>query len=200
MLYDLEAVVDALELDRFALLGISGGAATSIAYAVQHPRRVSKLLLYGGYAQGRNKRDSPQDAEEAQAFITMIQQGYGDDRSAFARAFFSFWLPAGSPEQLESLIDLMRAAHTDGQTAVNLRRAVDDLDIVDLLPKVSVPTMVFHCIRDRLVPFELGRRLAASIPNAKFVALESENHALLADEPAWAKFVTEIEAFLSDGG
>jgi pimeloyl-ACP methyl ester carboxylesterase/DNA-binding winged helix-turn-helix (wHTH) protein len=200
MLYDLEAVVDALELERFALLGISGGAATSIAYAVRHPHRVSELLLYGGYAQGRNKRNSPQDADEAQAFITMIRKGYGDDRSAFARAFFSFWLPAGSPEQLESLISLMRAAHTDGRTAANLRQAVDDLDVVDLLPKVSAPTLVLHCIRDRLVPFELGRRLAASIPNARFVALESENHALLADEPAWVKFVTEIEAFLSDGG
>lgn len=199
MLYDLEAVVDGLQLERFALLGISGGAATSIAYAVRHPHRVSKLLLYGGYAQGRNKRGSPQDAEEAQAFITMIRKGSGEDRAAFARAFFSFWLPAGSPEQFKSLIELMRAAHTDGQTAVNLRRAVDDIDIVDLLPKVRVPTIVFHCTRDRLVPFELGRRLAASIPNARFVALESENHALLADEPAWAKFVSEIEAFLSDG-
>jgi pimeloyl-ACP methyl ester carboxylesterase len=94
----------------------------------------------------------------------------------------------------------VRAAHTDVRTDANRRQAVDDLDVVDLLPKVSVPTMVLHCIRDRLVPFELGRRLAASIPNARFVALESENHALLADEPAWAKFVTEIEAFLSDGG
>jgi len=81
------------------LLGMSGGAATSVAYAVQHPHRVSKLVLFGGYAQGRNKRDSPQDAEEAQAFLTMARKGWGDDRSAFARAFFSFWLPAGSPER-----------------------------------------------------------------------------------------------------
>jgi pimeloyl-ACP methyl ester carboxylesterase len=64
MLYDLEAVVDALALERFALLGISGGAATSIAYAVRHPHRVSKLVLFGGYAQGRNNRDSPQDVED----------------------------------------------------------------------------------------------------------------------------------------
>jgi DNA-binding winged helix-turn-helix (wHTH) protein/pimeloyl-ACP methyl ester carboxylesterase len=81
MLYDLEAVVDALPLERFALLGISGGAATSIAYAVRHPHRVSKLVLFGGYAQGRNKRDSPQDAEEAQAFLTLARHGWGDDRS-----------------------------------------------------------------------------------------------------------------------
>jgi pimeloyl-ACP methyl ester carboxylesterase/DNA-binding winged helix-turn-helix (wHTH) protein len=198
MLYDLEAVVDALALDRFILLGISGGAATSIAYAVRHPHRVSKLVLFGGYAQGRNKRDSPQDAEEAQAFLTMARSGWGDDRSAFARAFFSFWLPTGSPEQLKSFIELQRIGAFDGRTSVNLRRAVDDIDIVDLLPKVGVPTIVFHAIHDRLVPFDLGRRLAASIPNARFVPLDSENHALLSDEPAWAKLVGELEAFLAE--
>jgi DNA-binding winged helix-turn-helix (wHTH) protein/pimeloyl-ACP methyl ester carboxylesterase len=196
MLCDLKAVVDALALERFALLGISGGAATSIAYAVRHPHRVSKLVLFGGYAQGRNKRDSSQDAEEAQAFLTMARKGWGDDRSAFARAFFSFWLPTGSPEQLKSFIDLMRIG--EGGAGVDLRRAVDDIEIVDLLPNVAVPTIVFHSIHDRLVPFDQGRRLAASIPNARFVPLESENHALLSDEPAWAKFVGELEAFLAE--
>jgi DNA-binding winged helix-turn-helix (wHTH) protein/alpha-beta hydrolase superfamily lysophospholipase len=199
MLCDLEAVVDALALERFALLGISGGAATSIAYAVRHPHRVSKLVLFGGYAQGRNKRCSPQDAEEAQAFLTMARHGWGDERLLFARAFFSFWLPAGTPEQLKSFIELMRIAAPDGRAGVNLRQAVDDIDIVDLLPKVNVPTIVFHCIRDRLVPFDQGRRLAASIPNARFVPLDSENHALLAGESAWAKFVEDVEAFLLDG-
>jgi DNA-binding winged helix-turn-helix (wHTH) protein/pimeloyl-ACP methyl ester carboxylesterase len=198
MLYDLEGVVDALALERFSLLGISGGAATSIAYAVQHPYRVSKLVLFGGYAQGRDKRCSPQDAEEARAFVTMARHGWGDDRLLFARAFFSFWLPAGTPEQLKSFIELMRIAASDGPTGVSLRRAVDDIDIVDLLPKVAVPTIVFHCIHDRLVPFDQGRRLAASIPNARFVPLDSENHALLSDEPAWAKFVGELEAFLAE--
>jgi DNA-binding winged helix-turn-helix (wHTH) protein len=176
-----------------------GGAATSIAYAVRHPHRVSKLVLFGGYAQGRNKRDSPRDAEEAQAFLTMVRHGFGDDRLIFWRGFLSFWLPTGSPEQLKSFIELARVSIPKVQNGVDLRRAVDDIDIVDLLPKVTVPTIVFHCIHDRLVPFDYGRRLAASIPNARFVALDSENHALLADEPAWAKFVGELEDFLSDG-
>jgi pimeloyl-ACP methyl ester carboxylesterase len=199
MLYDLEAVVDALSLKRFALLGISGGAATSIAYAVRYPHRVSKLVLFGGYAQGRNKRDSPRDAEQAQAFVTMARHGWGDDRLIFWRGLSAFWLPAGSPEQLESFIELACVSIPNARNVVNLRRAIDDIDIVDLLPKVTVPTIVFHCIHDRLVPFDQGRRLAAWIPNAQFVQLESENHALLADEPAWTKFVGEMEAFLADG-
>jgi pimeloyl-ACP methyl ester carboxylesterase len=157
-------------------------------------------VLFGGYAQGRNKRDSPRDAEEAQAFLTMVRHGFGDDRLFFWRALLSFWLPAGSPEQLKSFIELARVSIPQARNVVALRQALDDIDIVDLLPKVTVPTIVFHCIHDRLVPFDHGRRLAASIPNARFVSLDSENHALLADEPAWAKFVGEMEAFLTDGG
>jgi pimeloyl-ACP methyl ester carboxylesterase/DNA-binding winged helix-turn-helix (wHTH) protein len=194
---DLETVTDSLAIERFALLGISGGAATSIAYAARHPHRVSKLVLYGGYAQGRNKRGSPQDAEEAKAFLTMARSGWGDDRAVFTRAFVSFWLPSGSPEQIKWLTDLQLVSHSQ-ENSLKLRMAVDEIDIVDMLPRVAVPTIVFHCIRDALVPFEHGRHLAASIPNAKFVALDSENHALLSDEPAWARFVGEMEAFLAD--
>jgi pimeloyl-ACP methyl ester carboxylesterase len=156
-------------------------------------------VLFGGYAQGRNKRDSPQDAEAAQAFRAMARHGWGDDRLLFARAFLSFYLPAGTPEQLKSFMEFARAAAPDGRIAANLMQLASDIDIVDLLPKVNVPTIVFHGIRDRWVPFDQGRRLAASIPNARFVPLESENHALLSTEPAWAKFVDEMDAFLSDG-
>jgi pimeloyl-ACP methyl ester carboxylesterase len=78
------------------------------------------------------------------------------------------------------------------------RKAVAEIDVLHLLPKVKAPTVVFHCRRDGLVPFEQGRLLAASIANAKFIALDSENHTLLADEPAWAKFVDEMQAFLAD--
>jgi pimeloyl-ACP methyl ester carboxylesterase len=117
----------------------------------------------------------------------------------FARAFHSFFLPTGTPAQLKSLIELARASMSNVQNRADFRRALDDIDIADLLPKLNVPTIVFHCIHDGYVPFDHGRRLAAAIPNARFVALDSENHALLADEPAWAKFVGEMEAFLADG-
>lgn len=196
LLDDLETVTDSFGLERFVLLGISGGAAASIAYAARHPHRVSKLVLYGGYAQGRNKRGSPQDADEAKAFLTMVQSGW-DNRSVFMRAFFSFWLPSGSPEQVKWFTDLQRVS-LSRENSVKFRMAVDDIDIVDLLPNITVPTIVFHCLHDRLVPFDQGRRLAISIPNAKFVALESDNHVLLPDEPAWTKFVGGMEEFLAD--
>ena len=81
---------------------------------------------------------------------------------------------------------------------LELRRAVDDIDVLDLAAKVTVPTIIFHCLRDALVPFEQGRLLAASIPGARLVALDSENHVLASHDPAWTKFVDEMEAFLTN--
>ena len=193
---DLEAVADLLKLERFALLGISGGAANAIAYAARHPERVTKLVISGGYALGRNKRSSPQTVEEAKAFVTMMQSGWGDEQSPFWRATSSFFLPNATPEQRKWHFDLQHTAYT-AESLVLARRAVDDIDVAKTLAGVRTPTIVFHSRRDALVPFEQGRLIAASIPNAKLVPLESENHFLLSQEPAWAKFVGDMEAFLT---
>lgn len=66
----------------------------------------------------------------------------------------------------------------------------------DLPARVSVPTLVLHSRNELVVPFEEGRRLAASIPGARFVALEGRNHLLLETEPAWSVFLHEVRAFL----
>src|SRR3954466_11316563 len=84
------------------------------------------------------------------------------------------------------------------EDSLHRRRAVDDINLLELASKVTAPTIVFHCLRDTLVPFEQGRLLAASIPGARFVALDSENHVLASHDPAWTKFVGEMEAFLAD--
>ena len=196
LLDDLETVVDSCQLERFALLGISSGAAASIAYAVRHPHRISKLVIYGGYALGRKKRGTPQDVDEAVAMREMLRRGWYDP--AFMRAHSSVFMPGASVEQVKWLSDLMQAA-TSGEVAARVRSAYDEIAIVDLLPKVKTPTIVFHCRHDSFVPFEQGRLIAASIPNAKFVTLESGNHALLPDEPAWAQFVGDVEDFLASG-
>jgi len=195
---DLEAVTNALKLERFALLGISGGAANAIGYAARHPERVSKLVLSGGYALGRNKRSSPQSTEEAQAFITMLRSGWGNEESPFWRASSSFFLPNATPEQRKWHYQLQHTAFTVVDSMVSARQAVDAIDVLGFLPLVRAPTIVFHSRRDNLVPFEQGRLIAASIPGAKLVPLESENHFLLESEPAWTKFVGEMEAFLTD--
>lgn len=194
---DLEAVVDSLRLDRFALLGTSQGAAIAIAYAARHPERVSKLILHGSYALGRNRRGAAGDAEEAKTMIAMMRRGWGDEHSAFMHAFGTLFLPSGSPEQIKAYADLQRMA-TSAETAVKIRLIHDETDIQDILPKVRSPTMVFHSRHDNVVPFEQGRLVAASIPNAKFIPLESGNHVLLSDEPAFTKFIDCVNEFLAD--
>jgi pimeloyl-ACP methyl ester carboxylesterase/DNA-binding winged helix-turn-helix (wHTH) protein len=195
---DLETVVDSLGLNRFALLGTSQGAAIAITYAARHPQRVSKLILHGAYALGRNKRGSLEDLEGAKMMISMMRRGWGDEHSAFMRAFCTLFLPNGSPDQIKAYADLQRAA-TSPETAIRIRKVHDETDIRDILPNVKAPTIVFHSRHDNVVPFEQGRLVAASIPNAEFVPLESANHVLLSDEPAFFAFIDRLKEFLVRG-
>jgi DNA-binding winged helix-turn-helix (wHTH) protein/pimeloyl-ACP methyl ester carboxylesterase len=193
---DFESVVEAVNEDRFAILGISQGAAVAVSYAVAHPERVTKLIIYGGYALGRNKRGSADEVEKGRLFLSLMQHGWGDEHSAFMRAFSSLFIPNGTPEQHRWFADLQRWT-TSAQNSVRIRLTCNDIDVAELLPRVRVPTLVLHTRHDNVVPLEQGRLLAASIPNARLVTLESENHLLLAGEPAWEKFFEEIEAFLA---
>jgi pimeloyl-ACP methyl ester carboxylesterase len=127
----------------------------------------------------------------------MMRRGWGDEHSAFMHAFGTLFLPNGTPEQIKAYADLQRMA-TSAETAVKIRLLHDETDIVDILPKVKSPTMVFHSRHDNVVPFEQGRLVAASIPNAKFIPLESSNHILLSHEPAFAQFIDCVNGFLAD--
>jgi pimeloyl-ACP methyl ester carboxylesterase/DNA-binding winged helix-turn-helix (wHTH) protein len=195
---DLETVIATLDLPRFALLGLSQGAGTAIAFAVAHPERVSRLILCGGYAQGRNKRGSPDDEATAQTVLGMMRQGWGRADSAFMRAFASLYLPNGSPEQIRWFAEMQRMA-TTGEMAARLRVACDDIDVTDLLPSVAVPTLVIHARHDPVAPYEQGRLLATRIPGARLVTLETENHIPLPDDPTWGRLMDEVEAFASGG-
>lgn len=194
---DLDAVIAALGLKRFVLLGLSQGAATAISCAARHPQRVAGLILYGGYAQGRNRRGSPDDLAKAQTVLALMRQGWGQEDSAFMRAFSSLYLPNGTREQIRWFADMQRLA-TSGDLAARLRTACDDIDVTDLLPRVRVPTLVLHARHDGVVPVEQGRFLAANIAGARFVSLESENHVPLPGEPAWEMLLAEIETFAAE--
>jgi DNA-binding winged helix-turn-helix (wHTH) protein/pimeloyl-ACP methyl ester carboxylesterase len=194
---DLETVVDSLGLQRFALLGMHSGAAASIAYAVRYPQRVSKLILYGGYAQGHQRRDLSRDADWGKAMTILL--GSSQEHPVFIRAFSSLWLPNGTPEQVQWFMDLARVSHSS-ESQVQFARAVGNIDVTDLLSMVRAPTIVFHCIHDHLIPFSQGRLLASSIPSAKLVALDSANHILLSSELSWMKMTKEMETFIGDQG
>jgi class 3 adenylate cyclase/pimeloyl-ACP methyl ester carboxylesterase len=193
---DLETVVEATGLETFPLLGISQGVSISIAYAVRNPERVTGLVLYGGYARGRRQRGSKVEAEQADAFITLIRHGWGQDNPSFRQLFTSAFMPEATPDQMTWFNELQRVS-TSPEVAARIRDANEDVDISELLPQVRAPTLVLHCREDGVVPFDEGRRMAALIPNARFVPLEGRNHLILEDEPAWSRFQSEVRAFLA---
>ena len=196
---DLEAVVNALNLDRFPLLGISQGAAVCVAYAVKHPERVSRLVLYGGYARGRFHRNlDSQGMLEAEALINLIRVGWGKENPAFRQLFSTMLMPDADLEQMASLNELAHISATP-ENASKMERAFYQIDVQHLAPKVTVPTLVMHPRQDASIPMEESRLLAALIPDARFVPLESRNHILLEQETVWSRFLAEVRAFLGMG-
>jgi DNA-binding SARP family transcriptional activator/pimeloyl-ACP methyl ester carboxylesterase len=193
---DLEAVVDTLGLERFALIGSSKGGPTSIAYAARHPQRVSHLVLYGTFAHRRQGDGS--DLARREAMIALIRQGWAQDNPAFRQLLTSLFLPDATRAEMDWFNDLQRLS-ASAENAARLLQVVGNFNVVDLLPHVTVPTLVLHCREDAAVPFEQGRLIASRIPSARFVALEGRNHILLPRDPAWASFVGEVRSFLRQG-
>ena len=194
---DLASVVDSAGLDRFALLGVSGGGPTAIEYAARNPERVTHLVLYGTYARGRYRRGERQ-AEQSRMLIDLMRVGWGGAEPAFRQVFSSIYIPSAGEEQ-KRWYDEMQQASSTGEMAARLWQSRSDTDIGETARGVGQPALVLHARHDHAVPFEEGRRLAALLPNARFVTLESDNHILQEAEPAWSAFVAAVRAFLDDG-
>lgn len=193
---DLEEVIDAAGLrDPLPLLGISQGAAVCIAYAVRHPERVSKMVLYGGYARGWHTRGTPETLREFRAILEAIRVGWGKENPAFRQLFTSRFIPGGTAEQLEWYNEMCRKS-TSPEMAASILEARGKANIVDILPSVRVPTLVIHAREDNVVSFNEGRLLASSIPGAQFVEVPGKNHVLLENEPAWPRFEAAVLDFL----
>lgn len=196
---DLEAVADHLGLERFPLIGMSQGGAVAIAYARRHPERVSRLVLIGAYAQGVLRRDIPDEVRlEAETLVNLIRIGWGSDNDAFRCVFTKQFIPGGSPEQWQWWTELQRST-ASAEVAARTLEAFYDVDVVAQARALDVPTLVMHSTGDQRVPFDEGRRLAALIPGARFVALQSNNHVLLEGEPAWRPFLDTLDDFLAEG-
>ena len=191
---DLETVVDAVGIERFPLLGISQGGAIAVAYAVRRPERVSHLVLYGAFALGGKKR-APAEKEKREAMTTLMRIGWGADNPAFRQMFTGLFIPGATHEQADIFNELQRKT-TSPECAVRYFDTVGNFDIIDLLSKVKAPTLVMHARDDQIVPCEAGRRLAAGIRGARFIALPGRNHLFLEHEPASDRFLEEISLFL----
>jgi pimeloyl-ACP methyl ester carboxylesterase/DNA-binding CsgD family transcriptional regulator len=194
---DLEAVVEAAKCERFALLGLWTGGAVAINYAARYPERVTHLVLHACAIRGRLARDpGPEQVEEAEAQLKLIELGWAKENSAFRQLHTSQLMPDATAEQARAFNDLMRQTSTPANAARLLRALWTEVDNRPLCPQVSCPTLVLHAREDGRVPFEEARSLAALIPDAHFVPLESRNHILVEGEPAWQQLVAQLDDFL----
>lgn len=192
MVKDMEVVVDANELSRFAILAYSQSCAVSIAYAVRHPERVSHMVLFGGFAQNFRTQ------EEIDAMATLFKQSWGQANVATRQLFTSAVLPDATKEESDAFNELQKQSISP-ESAARLFRACHSFDVREQAKLVSVPTLVMHSRDEQGVPVEYGREMAALIPNARFVPLDSRNHIVLEREPAYQRFLDEIISFIQSG-
>ena len=194
--HDLETVVDAAGLDRFALFGHSQGGAIAIAYAIRHPERVSHLVLCGGYSRGAHYREHPDAVAVRRALETLVELNWGKTNPSFFQVVTDLYIPERAKEEYRNWFRELQIISVSPANLVKYMQACDEINVRPLLPSVSMPTMVFHCDRDKVAPLHEGRILAAEIPGARFVPLKSANHILLGEEPAWKIFREELTSFL----
>ena len=195
---DLEAVLDALSLDRVALYGLSQGGATAISYAVRYPERVSHLILCGAFPRMGWFIDTEEGQQRFQTALALIRQGWGTDLPAYRQFFTSLFMPDADAEAIRQFNELERVSASP-ENAAALLSAMRDTDVSELLSHVRAPTLVVHCRGDAIVPFESGRELAAGIPGARFLPLDSRNHAMLPNEPATKVLGKAMGEFLGEG-
>ena len=192
---DISAVADAAGFDRFDMLGVCWGTPIAIEYTANNPERVRRLVLYGGYAEGRLRGARAMDADQARILLDMTRLGWGQSAHAFCRVWGNFFQPGGTLAHYHSWSE-QQSLSTSPETAARLLEIGWNTDVRDAARQVKCPTLALHVDRDAVVPIEVGREMASLIPGCRFVQFEGENHMPLATEPAWPRITAEIEAFL----
>jgi pimeloyl-ACP methyl ester carboxylesterase/DNA-binding CsgD family transcriptional regulator len=193
---DLSSVIDAAEPDGpVFLLGISQGAATCVNYTLAHPDRVAGLILYGGYSRGVFRRNDRQAEDAFRAMADLARVAWSSENPTFRQVFTSRFIPGGTQEQVQWWNDLCLKT-TRGEIFSQLLIARGSVDVEASLGSIQVPTLVLHARNDAVCPVAEGRRVAAGIPGAEFVELDSRNHVLLEHEPAWDRFKDAVLTFL----
>jgi DNA-binding SARP family transcriptional activator/pimeloyl-ACP methyl ester carboxylesterase len=196
---DLECIVDACELERFPLLGISQGCAVCIEYTARHPDRVSGLILHGGYAAGWRADPSfgPAEIARRDASIEIVRHGWGEDTPAYRQMFTQTFIPGGTAAEIEWFNELQRRT-VSPENAARFMEAFAWIDVRHRLAEIQAPTLVLHSRGDQRIHYEKGRELAMGIRGARFVLLESRNHLILEHEPAFDYWMREALRFLAD--
>jgi class 3 adenylate cyclase/pimeloyl-ACP methyl ester carboxylesterase len=175
---DLEAVVEAAGLDRFAIYAVSAGGPTSVAYAVRHPERVTRIAFYGSFLW---MGGVPGNLERWKTFPALVRVSWGEDNPAFRQLFTTLFMPEGDEMTMRFFNELQKVSATP-EDAAGFIGSLGETDVRELAPRIRAPVLVAHRSGDQIVPYGLGREIAALIPSARLVTLEGVNHAYLASE------------------
>jgi len=199
-LRDLGSVVDAAGLDRFGLLGLSQGATYAIAYAARHPERVSHLIICGGFARGWAKRGQSAELQEPrEMLVKLIEFGWGSDDPSFRQVFTTQFMPDAPLETIRAFNDMIPLT-ASASTAANIFRMHGSVDVQAEARQVRCPTLVLHGRGELRIPYEEGRIIAGLVAGSRFVTLETRNHLMTQDEPAWRELLGAIDAFYPGTG
>jgi len=193
-LADLEALIETVGFDEVSIVGSCQGGAIGAAYAARYPNRVSKLILVGAFARGWPPPGS-MVMEQFNAMLTLIRLGWGRDNPAFRQLWTTLFRPDASPAETEWMNEFQRITSSP-ENAARMMAEFPKIDITDLLPKVTCPTLVIHSRDEAVVPVHEGRFIASRVRGARYVELPSRSHEVVPGEPAWELFLDEVSAFL----
>jgi pimeloyl-ACP methyl ester carboxylesterase/DNA-binding CsgD family transcriptional regulator len=163
----LAAVIEASGAPTVDLFAGSSGAPVGIAFAAERPEQVERLVICGGYASGA----SIADARNREAMVDLVREHWGLGSRVLADVF----MPSADGAERDAFVAFQREAASAEQAARSLD-AVYSFDVAERLEDVATPATVLHRREDRSIPFELGRELAAELPEASFVALDGADH------------------------
>ena len=193
---DMLSVLDAAGVRRVHLFCQSGTSLAAVHFAAAYPDRVGRMVLNGGFAEGRNRRADDGAAEQVHA---MISEGWARPGSSFLLAYALLFFPEGPLDLARDVVEIMQRS-CPAENMLRMREATNKASVRDLLPAVRCPTMIVHARRDSMHPLSQARILAAGIERSELLILESANHVPMPGSADWPGFVDAVCGFLNDAG
>ncbi|WP_193746535.1 winged helix-turn-helix domain-containing protein [Ruegeria sp. ANG-R] len=189
---DILAVTEAAGFDRFCIVTELGGLFSALRFAAKYPERVSRMAIVGGWAEGRNHREG---VEGPDSIRNLILEGWDNPGSGYAVGSLLSYFPEGPLETVREIVDEMQALYSVEQKLYQ-RDSGNTASVLHLLPQVQCPTLILHGRNSSVHPLSEAHKLAAGIPDASLVVLETANHIPLPGNDVYDTYIQALTDFL----